>query len=474
MNKKTISRRSFLAGSLAASCWGLGGCCGFPGILSCKSPNSKLCHACIGTANMAGWDLEQFLNNPTVQVTALCDVDRTFLAAAAKKVPGARLYTDWREMLAKEGDALDSVNVSTPDHTHTVITSGALRAGKHVYCQKPLCKRLDECRYLRDLAVSSGKVTQLGTQLAAGITDRTCIKVLEDGVLGPIRRVMLFSTRNGKVRIPRVQPVTVPTPETLNWDVWIGPQAMRPFSTSYHPQGWRLFHDFGTGWIGDLCIHIINAPWMGLGLGKTAPVAVRAEVDAAALDPSTKGMWPLYSHITWEMPGVKASGMKPFALEWYSGLSLDPKTPANFLPPQVCHEVAKHSLSGKLPLEGRVVEGEAGWMLVPHGGDGEKQGAPTLVMKDGKPAPALPKIEAAPSHFDEFVLRCREGGKARSDFSTVESLMEAVLMGSIAEQLPNHRHVWNAATRTFDTPEATALTKSAYRAGWEIAGLDRA
>lgn len=469
--KCEISRRSFLRGLSASSLFASGGCAS---ILSSRSPNSLLCHACVGTANMANYDLKAFLANPGVQITALCDVDAEFLAAAKKLVPDARVYTDWREMLAAEGDRLDSVNVSTPDHTHTPIVASALRAGKNVYSQKPLCKFLDEAQLLKRIAAESGKVTQLGTQLAAGPTDRLCIRILEDGVIGPVRRVMMFSTRNGSMRIPRFVPKTGPVPSTLDWDKWLGPAPWRAYSETYHPTKWRIFTDFGTGWVGDLCIHIINSPWMGLGCGNAAPLSVRAEVDAAALsDPVCRGTWPLYSHIVWDMPGVRGSGMKPFALEWFSGLSEQPGTPENFLPPGICREIAAKSLLGKLPLEGRVIEGELGYMLVPHGfGDAKDPvGLPTVVMKDGGTPPPLPALDPAPSHYDEYVLRCREGGKARSDFSKVISLMEAVIMGGVAERIPNVVHRWDAAARTFDSAAANAVVKSSYRKGWALEGL---
>ena len=190
--KLEISRRSFVRGLSATSLLAGGGCAS---ILSSRAPNARLCHACIGTANMARYDLQQFLANPRVKITALCDVDADFLADAHKLVPDARIYRDWRELLAAEGDRLDAINVSTPDHTHAVIAAQAMLRGKHVYCQKPLCKYMDESAQLRRLAAESGVVTQLGTQISAGACERTAVEVLRSGVIGPVRRVILFSTR---------------------------------------------------------------------------------------------------------------------------------------------------------------------------------------------------------------------------------------------------------------------------------------
>ena len=466
----SLTRRSFLKASAAASLGAAGGCAGFPAILSSRSPNAKLCHACIGTANMANFDLRQFAANPKVEVTAICDVDSSFLAAAHRLVPGARVYSDWRELLAAEGDRLDSVNVSTPDHTHTIIAANAMRAGKNVYCQKPLCKRMDECRLLRRIAAESGVVTQLGTQIAASPCDRLTVEVLRAGLIGPVRRVMLFSTRGGKSRAARKAPVPAAVPPTLDWEKWVGPAPMRPYAPGYHPLLWRMYTDFGSGWIGDLCIHVISAPWQGLGIGKAAPLSVRAEVNAEALtDPAYRGCWPRYSHITWEMPGVPGSGGKPFAMEWFSGFSEEPGVPSEFLPPAVCAEVGRKCGLARLPLEGRVIEGERGWMLVPHGFDPELR--PHLVMKDGSASPAFPEVGSAPSHFDEYVERCFDGRPARSDFAWTTDMMEAVLLGGIAERLPGRTLVWDPAACTLGDPAATALLRSAYRDGWKLDGI---
>ena len=419
---------------------------------------------------MAGSDMKQFLSNPRVKVVALCDVDEKFLAAAKKKAPDARVYRDWRELLAAEGDRLDSMNVSTPDHTHAVISAHAMKRGKHVYCQKPLCKYMDESALLRRLAAESGVVTQLGTQITAGPCERAAVEALRAGTIGPIRRVVLFSTRMAGSRKERKIPVSAPVPATLDWDSWIGPAPMRPYAPIYHPLYWRMFTDFGSGWVGDLCIHLASCVWLGMEIGDTMPVAVHADVNAEALtDPAYKGCWPRYSHITWEFPGVAASGGRPFEIEWFSGLSDDPATPAKFLPPEICREIYLRCGIEKMPYEGRVIEGEAGWMLVPHGFDLNSQAF--IVMKEGMSLRPMPNVSPAPNHFEEFAIRCLEGGRARSDFAWTTYMTDAILLGGVAERIPGRRHGWNNATRSFDTPEATALLKSRYREGWQLPDL---
>jgi len=464
---KKINRRSFLGGLLATgSVAGLAGCKGFPSIVSSRSPNGKLCHACIGTGNMAWGDLHELKSHKQLEIVALCDVDADYLAAAKKVVPGARVYRDWRELLVAEGDRIDSVNVSTPDHMHTSIAAGALRAGKNVYCQKPLCRRLDENVYLKNLAAEAGVVTQLGTQVAAWKSDRIAVKLIAEGVVGPVKRVVMFSNReHGRTRT--VSPAE-PAPAKLAWNLWLGTAASRPYAEGYHPRAWRSWSDFGSGWIGDLCIHIISAPWFGLGLSTVPPNAVRADVNAEALtDPAFKGRWPLYSHITWEFPGIDGSGGRPFTLEWLDGFAAAPSSSEAFLPPQTYRALLAGTPMKEFPLEGRVVEGEDGWIIVPHCA---KYPLPVVVMKNGT-HPTVPDVPDVPTHYHEYVNCCLNGGVARSDFSRISSMMDAVLMGCVAEQLPGRRLKWNAATRTFDDPAANVLSTSVYRDGWRLPGL---
>src|SRR5690606_1421908 len=119
----------------------------------------RLHHACIGVGGMGAVDLENFLRHPRLEIVALCDVDQNHLRAAATKIPGARLYRDWRELLEKEGDRVDSVNVTVPDHMHYPIAYEAIRRGKHVYCQKPMCHDVAEVRLLTEAALKREVIT---------------------------------------------------------------------------------------------------------------------------------------------------------------------------------------------------------------------------------------------------------------------------------------------------------------------------
>ena len=238
------SRRQFLR---AAAVAGLAS----PFFVSCRSSqprvipaNEKLNHACIGVGGMGAVDLQNFLQHSRLQIVALCDVDSDHLAAAAKSVPGARLYSDWRELLAREADRIDSVNVAVPDHMHFAIAYSAIQNGKHVYCQKPMCHDVAEVRVLTQAAMKRGVHTQLGTQMAASTHERTAVLWLKEGRIGKITHAYLCSNRPGAIENYRLKGPRPPSgqapPASLKWDLWIGTAPMRPYVPDiYAPVKWR-------------------------------------------------------------------------------------------------------------------------------------------------------------------------------------------------------------------------------------------
>ena len=254
-----MTRRSFMAAACAAA-----PAIAFPAVVKRRRPNEMLSHAAIGSANQAGYDLSQLASHRDLNVTAVCDVDSRYLDAARKRYPSARFYRDAFEMFAAEGNKIDSVNVSTPDHTHAQYIVEALNRGLNVYSQKPLCHDLGDCRRIERLAAEKGAVTQMGTQIAAWECDRRTVAALRNGVIGEVRHVWLFSTRRGEPKPDHFRwplPET-PVPETLEWKLWLGPAKWRPFSAgAYHPCVWRKWREFGTSWLGDLGLHLMSPIW---------------------------------------------------------------------------------------------------------------------------------------------------------------------------------------------------------------------
>ena len=430
------SRRGFLGGlsSLAAFA-PLGG---FPAIVSGRNLNGKLAHACVGCGNMALADLKGLRTHARTQIVALCDVDSNYLKAAAKLCPGARLYRNALEMFEKEGDRIDSVNVSTPDHTHAMYVLDALGRGLNVYGQKPLCHDLADCRAIEALTEEKGAVTQMGTQIAAHACDRQTVAYLRSGCIGEVRHIWLFSNGGWHSKMPHRWPLPeAPVPATLDWKLWLGKSAYRPFAKGvYHPVKWRIWNEFGTSWLGDLGLHLLSPLWIGMDLGKAGPTDVTAEVPAE--EARLRALYcPRMSHVTWQMPGCKASGGRPYPIEWCDGNIVDAKvraeTDPKFLPPPFIAELFAKTPIGKQPVQGRVVEGTEGWLLSVH-----YDKAPAVILKNGGTPPPLPDVGKAPSHWHEYLNACLGDGRTTSPFTWAGRMSEMVLLGTAAMAKAGH------------------------------------
>jgi hypothetical protein len=186
-------------------------------------PSEKLNVACIGIGGMGAHDVGQV---STENIVALCDVDWKHAAGTFEKYPRAKKYRDFRRMLEKENKNIDAVTVSTPDNLHAVAAMMAIKMGKHVYCQKPLAHDVFEVRKLTGEARKQNVMTQMGIQIHAENAVKLVVEIIKSGMIGEVRKVDIFSNKNwGGGTRPTDTP---PVPETLNWDLWLGPAPWRP------------------------------------------------------------------------------------------------------------------------------------------------------------------------------------------------------------------------------------------------------
>ncbi|MEI6076507.1 MAG: Gfo/Idh/MocA family oxidoreductase [Verrucomicrobiota bacterium] len=451
-----ISRKKFLTLSTLGSLGLLTGCA--HATARRIPPDGKLRHACIGVRGMGGVDLASFKSHPRLEIVAICDVDENHLAEAAKELPNARTYTDWRELLLREGSQLDSCNIAVPDHMHAIIALAFIRAGKNVYCQKPLAHDVAECRAVALAAKKAGVVTQLGTQHAAGQGDRLTVQLLRQGILGKIQRVILCSNRPGAeaYRLAGPRPATgTPVPPELNWNLWLGTAPEREYAPKiYHPTLWRSWQDFGTGWSGDIGCHIFDAVWKGLRL--TAPVSVVAEVQDSWKDSPERraDTWPQSNHITWTFPGSEQTERTELTVEWFDG--------DKFPPPDVQHLALADPKIPEYPPESAMVIGTEGALLLPH------QSLPVLLPRDK--FKNLPRtMEKGPSHYHRFVNACWGGDSTESHFGQTGPMAEAIILGTVAIRLPGKLLKWDAQNlRVVNHPQANQLLRRSYRKGWEV------
>ncbi len=385
---------------------------------------------------------------------AFCDVNqgRTkrqggFLLAA-NQWPKANRYVDWREMLEREGDALDGITVTTPDHMHAPITMTALKLGIACYTQKPLTRTVHESRAIAAAASEAGMATQMGNQHHNGKTYRTLVKLIRDGAVGKIKEVHCWSNRPTWPQGIARPGGGMPVPETLNWDLWLGVAPERPFHEAYQPFDWRGWFDFGAGALGDMGAHIIDPPVWALELGAPRTVAYEGPEPM----PET---FPKAERIRYTFAGTKYTTSDRLELTWHDG-DKRPDFAACGLPSDY-----KPAAGGSLYV------GETGTLVAGHGSNGLPE-----IFRDGKPDANNFEVVEGVNHYQQWIDAIRGEDETTSHFGYAGPLTETVLLGTIVSRFPGQVLEWNPEALKFDnSPEASALVKQPYREGWEVEGL---
>jgi predicted dehydrogenase len=434
---KRMNRRQFLGSAAAVATFTivprhvLGGARQVP-------PSEKLNIACIGVGGMGASDVQSV---STENIVALCDPDSgKHTAASFDKHPTAKRYKNFRKMLEAEDKNIDAVTVSTPDNLHAVAAMMAVKMGKHVYCQKPLCHDIYEVRQLTEAARKKGVMTQMGTQLHATGEMKTFVEWVKAGVIGKIHKVDLWSGKNwGGGERPTDTP---PVPPTLDWDLWLGPAPYRPYHPKYMPGEWRRWWDFGTGTLGDMGCHIIDPAWWVLDL--KYPTSVEAQPG-----PFNKETYPEHTIVTWEFPA--RGDLPPVTVTWRDGKNEPPR-------PKELDE------GRKMPDQGGLYYGEKGTILLPHGGNPRL--IPESKMKGFKPPEqSLPR---GTDHYQEWIKSCKGGPKGLSNFDYAGPLAEAILLGNIAA-LAKQKLLWDGPNmKVTNVPEANKFLRREYRKGWML------
>src|SRR5882672_9662275 len=447
---KGISRRAFIGGTAVATftflptrVLGRGG----------ESPNNKLNIAGIGIGGQGSVDLEQ-VADAGENIIALCDVDWDYAAKTFNKYPKAKRYKDFREMLDKE-KGIDAVVVGTPDHAHAIVSSAAIRMGKHVYCEKPLTRTVYEARAVAKAAREAKVATQMGNQGMAFEGNRQINEWIADGAIGPVREVHVWSdrpTQRGKMPLWWAQGVerpadTPPVPTTLDWDLWLGPAPMRPYHPAYAPFRWRGWWDFGSGGLGDMGIHNLAPVFSALKLG--APDSVHA-----SSTPVFKETVPVAATVHYQFPS--RGDLPAVKLHWYDG-GLLPARPEEL-------EEDERQLD---PEDGIIFVGDKGKMLV-TGWGGEK---PRLIperrnQEYKRPPKTLPR---SLGHHQEWINACKTGSPTRSNFGFAGPLTEAVLLGALCIRNGGEKLNWDSANfKVTNVPAANELLHYEYRKGWKL------
>ena len=436
-----FQRRDFIKAALAASAINM-----LPASVRAVSANGMLRTAHIGVGGMGASDLGSISSHAKVEVAALCDVDLNTLNRTKEKHPNAKIFRDYREMLATMGDTIDAIVVSTPDHTHAPAAMTALNHNKPVYCQKPLTHEIYEARQLRLIAEKKGLPTQMGIQIHSSGVYRRAVQMIQMGVIGKVSHVYAWSNKNWGFDGTELKSEQ-PPPKELDWNLWLGTASERAYVPGvYHPGNWRKMVDFGTGTLGDMGVHIFDTPYAALEL--TFPNWVKT-----TCRPPTGLGHPSQNIVEYEFPGT-AHTTKTLSWIWYDGAFAPPKNADLKLPADI-----------KLPGQASLFVGEQGTMLLPH--IGEAVLYPEAKFREWK----RPEVQEA-NHYHQWVNACLGEGKTSADFSYGGKLTEALLLGVVANRFPGTQLLWNAAEmQVTNLPEANKLLKRTYREGFQVEGL---
>lgn len=417
------------------------------------SPSERLNIATVGAGGQAGANIRELERTGRVNFLAFCDVDDKNAAGTYQQFPDVPTFKDFRRMLDQVKD-IDAVLVATPDHIHAPATLAALQLGKHVYCEKPLTHTVHEARVIAKAATEYKCITQMGNQGTAFEGPRRLIEWIQAGVIGTVREVHVWSdrpTHDGKIMWPQgvERPAdTPPVPDTLDWDLWLGPAPERPYHPAYVPFKWRGWWDFGSGGLGDMGIHNIAPVFDALQLD--APTSVTAS--STLFNNETL---PLASTVHYHFP--ERNGRAALELHWYDG---------GILPPRPDELEPGEELD---PEDGIILIGDKGKILV-EGWGGNR---PRLIPKSRMESEKLPPETIPPSkgHHLEWIEACKGNGETRAPFSFAGPLTEAVLLGTVAVRTRRTLEWDSQNLRVTNVPETNDFITKTYRKGWELGKL---
>ncbi|WP_161889812.1 Gfo/Idh/MocA family protein [Pontibacter russatus] len=443
------------------------------------APSDRLVIAAVGVGGKGRSDIDSFYKSGKADIAYLCDVDDRQAATSVKNFPKAKYYKDWREMFDKEAKNFDAVSVSTPDHNHAVQAMGAMQLGKHVYVQKPMAHDIYEARKLTEAAARYKVVTQMGNQGASGDGVRQLHEWFDAGIIGDVETVYCWTNRP-------IWPQGIPwptakatVPKELDWNLWLGTAPYKDYVDEVVPRSWRGWWDYGTGALGDLGCHLMEAPFRVLDLKYATDV--QASVGSVFVGWGKRGIFPdscpPSSHATLTFP--KTSKTKgPVTLHWMDG-GIKPERP---------EELGANELFGD-GNSGILFIGTKGKMMA-----SEYAANPRLLplsrMEEVKVKQTYARVPgSADGHYAQWVEGAIAGyGKKEmsSPFDLAGPLTEAILMANLGIRgadmakprasgngfdYPgsNMKMLWdNQNMRVTNFEDVNQFVKRTYREGWNL------
>jgi len=447
--------------------------------------NERLNVALVGVGGRGRWFVETMPKMSNV--VALCDVnerkitealgrwkaqaakfatsERPWEKSAAKEY--ARLlankpktHADFRKMLDETGKEIDAVVVSIPDHTHAVASAAAIKAGKHVFCEKPLTRTVHESRALRELARKHKVATAMGNQGTASGQFRRALELIRDGTIGEVKEVHVWNTGGGadKKAPPKG---TEAVPRGLNWDLWLGPAAERPFHRQWmRRNAWR---DFGTCQLGNWASHTANLAFMALKVHslwldappKDAKRLVRVEAKCAGINTLSFPRWEV---VRWEIPS--RAEFPPITITWHNGAAPGSRQRLEGL----IH--AKGDTKWSRDFAGAIIVGAKG-TIHSTGHNATFRLLPEKEFRDvDRSGPKT--VDRSRGHERDWLLACKGGKPAWSNFDYADALNEFLMLGNVATQFEGKLDFDPQACKIVNNPAADKALRSEYRKGWSL------
>ena len=430
------------------------------------APSQKINLAFIGVGDQGMGNLNELMKLDDVEVVAVCDVakivdygkqefggtaglddalraveQRNEDRAKSGNYNGCTGYEDFREMLDKE-DGIDAVVVSTPDHVHAATCLAAIGKGKHVYCEKPLAHSIYETRLITEAPGKAGVITQMGNHGHSGEGIRLTVELIRNGAIGTVREVHGSDSTGGLswlTRSTRPQE-TPPVPDTLNWDLWLGPALYRPYHPDYAPYNWRGWLDFGSACIGDMACHNLDPAFWALDLG--APTSVEASATRFTDETVPAGA---INHFDFPARGDRP----PVTMKWYSG---------GLRPPRPKELEDDRRFGGGIYFvgdEGVIMAG--GWA-------GSPRIVPESKMKAYKQPPeTIPRLDG---HHKGWIDAIKSNRQVHGGFDYSGPMTETVLLGTVALRTRKKLYWDSQNMKAINVPEADRYIRPEFRDGW--------
>ncbi len=468
------------------------------------APSDKLNIAYIGLGTQGLRQLAGLIQNPDVQITAVCDPQRKAInyldwgptglrdqmrklignpnwetggnntipggldngkeivdayytnQDQENKVKGCKAYTDFRELFAKES-GLDAVQVMATDHAHGVIATAALKRGISVTMHKPVANRLVEGKKVVDMAEQTDATTHLMAWDSNGNMDQI-MAWINNGAIGQLQEVHNWSHRPVWPQYANIPSDTPKTPEGMDWDVWLGPEADRPYHPHYTNMVFRGWYDFGGGSMADMGHYSLWTVFNALRLGRPTIIEPNfshvcdLNPDGSAFKIHNNFSYPYASTVRFKYPAIQ--GRYALDLIWYDG-GMRPPTPKEFYDKGI-----------EFPSEGMMFKGDKGCIMT----SGFKVQDPYLLSGDAK---AVEEVSAAAGNVkmpgaQRFVEGVKAGEQIAGSFREAWPITEAVNLYGAALRANKTIHYDADQMKITNDEEANKFLDREYRKGWSL------